>query len=142
MKNRIIAILSIAAVMTAGCGGRQTEKETEMGPEEVLSSFCRAIAGGEFDSAAQLCDTLTMKEYISSYSQAWDMLKKENGDGVSVAGGILASAEISIEEISKDANKRIIDYTIKAGDNLVKKKKATVKKEEGEWKVEEITDRQ
>lgn len=140
LKKSILIIA--AAAVAAGCGGRQAEKVVEMGPEETLAAFCRALAGGEFDQAKEFCDTLTMNEYISSYMKAWDMLEKENGDVVAVAGGILAGAEVSIDETAKDGNRRIVDYTINASEGLTKKKTATVKKEEGAWKVEAITDRQ
>lgn len=129
-----IALLMLAA---AGCGEK---KAGVMGPEETVEAFCRAVAGGEFEKAARLCDTTAMKGYIQDYAQALDMLARKDSAAVSIAAESLAEASFEIEDTARDGDRRIVTFTIDAGDGMNKKKTAAVRKEEGEWKVEKITD--
>ena len=119
-----------------------SDRSTEMGPGETVDAFYRAMAAGEFEQAKHLCDTLTMGDYLLVYSQAWGKELQENDDVASIASGILADADITINELKREGDKRLVFYTIDAGDGLKKDKIAVVKKEEGAWRVENITDRQ
>ena len=112
-----------------------------LGPEETIGIFCQAIASGDFERARALCDTMTMKSYIETYSEAWNMLQKQDSCSLGIASGILSEMKIEIEDAKKEGNKRSIFFTIDAGNGMVKKKTATVRKIEGEWKVQEIKDR-
>lgn len=150
MENRQILKYAFIGGITVGAlvaflllirGCEKEEKTVELGPEETVEAFCRAVAGGDFEAAMSLCDTMAMKTYIEKYAEAWRMLEKQNNSVVSIAGTSLANAEINIDDIAKEGDRRHISYTIEAGEGLVKEKTATVKKEEGVWKVEEITDR-
>ena len=125
-------------VMAAGCGGRQ-DKKAEMGPAETVEAFVRAVTAGEFDEAMSLCDTLTMKEYVDRYAGAWDMLTRKDSSATAIAAGIMADFEFAVEDIAKNDDSRLVTYTVTAG-GKTKTKTATVKKDEGVWKVEEITD--
>ena len=111
-----------------------------MGPEETLEAFCRTMSGGEFEEAMSFCDTMTMIGYIERYAQAWNMMAKKDSGATAIAAATLADAEIIVEDISKDGDKRTITYIIAAGEGMKKKKTATVGKAEGVWKVEKITD--
>lgn len=139
--NRKIAVgaLAVAVLLAAGCGGKK-EKTDVMGPEETVEAFVRAVAGGEFCEAMSLCDTLTMKKYIDDYAQAWDMLVRKDSGAVAIAAAVLAEADFRTEDVVKDGDRRKVTYTLDAGEGKNKKKTATVRKEEGVWIVEEITD--
>ena len=58
----------------------------------------------------------------------------------SIAGSLLSSAAISIADIARDGDRRQIRYSIDASMGMKKDKIATVKKDNGVWKVERITD--
>ena len=55
-------------------------------------------------------------------------------------GGFIHTV-FTVDDIVRDGENRHVHYTICAGEGMSKKKTATVKKIEGVWKVEEITDR-
>ena len=138
--RRALNILSAFAVMTAalsttGCGN----SSIEMGPAEIVEAFNKAITGGDFTTAYQLCDTVSMKDYLDSYQEAWNVLTAEDSSTLSIAASILEKAVIEVQEVRKEDEKRIVLYSLEA-DGHSKTRKATVKKEEGEWRVEEITD--
>ncbi len=138
--SRLILIMAVM-LMAAGCGGRKNEKNaTVMGPEETLEAFCRTLSGGEFEEAMSFCDTMAMKGYIERYAQAWNMMAKKDSGATAIAAATLADAEIIVEDIAKEGDKRTITYIIAAGEGMKKKKTATVGKVEGVWKVEKITD--
>lgn len=128
------------AVMMAACGRKDGSKAAMMGPEETAVEFCRAVAGGDFAGAAALCDTLTMKEYISSQEKAWSMLHKADSSAYRIAVGLLAEAEMTVEEVIREGDERHVFLTIVFEENR-KDKQVILKKEEGEWKVTAITDR-
>lgn len=131
-------IIFAAALVLASCGG-QGGKEKEMGPEEVIERFNRAITAGDFATAKELCDTLTMKEYIDSYAEAWDVLQKEDSSALAIASDLLSGVVLDIEKIEKADEGKAVYYTLEA-DGHTKTRKAIVKKTEGIWKVAEITD--
>ena len=141
--KRIIMIAAVVAAMSvaSSCGNGKTDKAAELGPEQTLETFCRAMASGEFDKAAELCDTMAMKSYIEAYVQAWVMQAKADSSATAIAGAMLSEADITVEDVVREGDKRHILYIMDAGNGLRKEKKATVKKEEGVWKVEQITDR-
>lgn len=122
----------------AGCGNDGKEK-AEMGPEDVIEAFSRAVASGDFETAYNLCDTASMKTYLDEYMAAWEMLQEKDSSALAIASSILSGAEMKIEKVDKDGEDRIISYSLEAEGN-VKERKARVRKEEGEWKVQEITD--
>ena len=137
------AVLATAAVMmlAAGCGGNEVKKaEEQLGPEETVEAFCRVMAAGGFEDAMALCDTMTMKGYIETYAEAWEMQVKADSSAAVIAASLLADAEFIVEDAVKEGDRRHILYIMDAGNGLKKEKKATVRKIEGVWKVEEITD--
>ena len=111
----------------------------EMGPAEVVEAFNRAITAGDFAQARQLCDTVLMEDYLNSYQEAWDVILAEDSTALSIASSILEKAVIDVVEVKKEDEKRIVLYTLEA-DGHSKTRKATVKKEEGAWRVKRITD--
>lgn len=136
-KYFFAAVIAIFAI--TGCGG-QKEKNM-MGPEEVVETFCKAVICGEYDQASTLCDSIVVKAYIDSYAASMEKAARQDSSAAKIAEGLLRGAEIIIDDVAKEQDKRLISYTIAVADDLKKEKIATVKKVEGEWKIEAITDR-
>ena len=80
-----------------------------------------------------------MKDYLESYKEAWDVLNAEDSTVLTIASSILEKAVIEIDEVRKEGEKRVVLYSLEA-DGHSKTRKAVVKKEEGAWRVERITD--
>ena len=147
IKKAITATLTVGLtlVVMAGCGGGQekkgAERRAEMGPEGTVEAFCRAVAGGDFATAKALCDTVAMNGYLERYAEALDAQVRRDSGAVAIAAAELAKTVFTVDDIVRDGENRHVHYTICAGEGMSKKKTATVKKIEGVWKVEEITDR-
>lgn len=141
-RKAFLATAAALMLLAAGCRGRE-EKNTGavLGPEQTVEAFCKAVAAGKIDGAMALCDTMTMKGYIESYTTAWDMQTRTDSSATAIAAAVLADAEFTVEDVVKDGDKRHILYIMDAGNGLKKEKKATVRKDDGVWKVEQITDR-
>lgn len=136
--SKFVSWINVAVlVILTGCKG--AEKEKVMGPEQTVEAFCRAVTAGEWAEAEALCDTLSMKEYLDSYKEAWETLHKEDSCAMAIAKGILAGTVMSVDDIRKEDDRRIISYTLTADGNR-KARKAVVRKEEGAWRVERISD--
>ena len=130
------AAAAFAFLVGNGCSGSQS---VEMGPAEVVEAFNRAVTAGDFDKASELCDTVSMKDYLESYKEAWDVLNAEDSTVLTIASSILEKAVIEVEDVRKEGEKRVVLYSLEA-DGHSKTRKAVVKKEEGAWRVERITD--
>ena len=128
--------VAFAFLVGNGCKGGQS---VEMGPSEVVEAFNRAVTAGDFSKASELCDTVAMKDYLESYKEAWDVLSAEDSTVMSIASSIHENAVIEVEDVRKEGDNRIVLYTLEA-DGHSKTRKAIVKKEEGAWRVERITD--
>jgi len=141
-RKAVLATAAAVMMLAAGCGGSEEKKtEEQLGPEETVEAFCREMAAGGFEDAMALCDTMTMKGYIETYAEAWEMQVKADSSATAIAGSVLAGAEFIVEDAVKEGDRRHILYIMDAGNGLKKEKKATVRKIEGVWKVEQITDR-
>lgn len=130
------AVLAIVLV-TARSGKESTDQH--MGPEEVIKAFNMAITSGDFDTACSLCDTVSMQDYLNSYHEAWNILQQEDSSILAIASALLSDGVLQINRTEKDADARYIHYTLEA-DGHSKTRRAKLEKEEGEWKVKEITD--
>lgn len=146
MKDMYIKCIFVkaAAVVTvmmvaAGCG--QRSESVEMGPGETVEAFCKALAGGDLEAARELCDTVTMNGYIRNFVEALDMQMQADSCVAGIAAGMLTQAEFAVDEVAKEGDRRIVHYTVKVSEDMTKKKTAKVRKEEGVWKVEAISDR-
>lgn len=139
MKSKIfiVALIGVCAFMY-GCGNNAKEKKA-MEPEEVVEAFSRAVAAGEFQTACSLCDTVSMKEYIEDYAEVWKELQEKDSSALAIAASILSESSFEVNEIKKAGEDRNICYSIEAS-GYRKERMATVRKEEGEWKVLAITD--
>lgn len=141
LKHNIIIILTLFVIMFAisifkTCTGG--DRQTELGPEATLESFYSRLCTGDFDKAESLCDTLKMNGYIGTFRQVWE---SEDSTVRSIASAILSEMTVTVTDIQKDGQSRTIFYELSYADGSNKEKVATLMKEEGEWKIEEITDR-
>ncbi len=133
MRN--LLILAAFALIAAGCF--QTG-ERKQGPEDRVKDFYQALCSGDFRQAESFCDTLTMGEYIGEFRSAWEGTDE---DIVAIAADILSGISVKITDTGKDGQKKMISYTLTSADGQNKEKTAVLKIEEGEWKIEQITDR-
>ena len=138
MRGRYIIAMMVTAVMAVGCGGGVSQKED--GPEAVVTAFNRALASGEWDEASQLCDTSSMKGYISAYQEAWNYLHQQDSSIMMIAAQMLSASSVEVTKVEKIEGAREVYYSIET-EGLRKERKAVVSKnEEGAWKVTAITD--
>ena len=138
MKNKIF-IAALIGICTLMHGCRDAEEKKAMGPEAAVETFCRAVAAGDFETADELCDTVSMKRYLDEWRKVWNDLQKEDSSALAIASSMLSGAEIEVIRTERNGEKRTVLYRIEAEGNS-KTRTATVKNEEGEWKVEEISD--
>jgi hypothetical protein len=138
MKNKIF-IAALIGICTLMHGCRDAEEKKAMGPEAAVETFCRAVAAGDFETAGGLCDTVSMKGYLDEWRKVWNDLQKEDSSALAIASSMLSGAEIEVIRTERNGEKRTVLYRIEAEGNS-KTRTATVKNEEGEWKVEEISD--
>lgn len=136
MKYAAVATTTVLSVIS--CGGNKDSKG-EMSPEEVVETFNRAITSGDFDKAAGLCDTVAMNAYLESYINAWNEMQEKDSSVLAIASSILSEAALTIEGTEKTDTGRTVYYRIEA-EGKSKRKMAALRKEEGEWRVETITD--
>lgn len=134
-------ILMAAAVIICSCN-QAGKQEKALGPEETVEAFCKAMACGDFTAARELCDTVSMASYIGACQERWDNMARMDSALVDIAAALLSSAQIEINETVKDGECRKVFYTIDATMGMKKEKVATVKKEEGAWRVGMISDAQ
>ena len=138
MRRRYIIVMMVAAAMAVGCGGGGSQKAD--GPEAAVTAFNRAMAAGDWSEATKLCDTSSMKGYISTYQEAWEYLQKQDSSVMLIASQMLSAASVEVLKVEKEEGERAVYYTIEA-EGMRKERKAMVRKnEEGAWKVTAITD--
>ena len=138
MRNKIF-ITALIGICTLMHGCRDAEEKKAMGPEAAVETFCRAVAAGDFETAGGLCDTVSMKGYLDEWRKVWNDLQKEDSSALAIASSMLSGAEIEVIRTERNGEKRTVLYRIEA-EGKSKTRTATVKNEEGEWKIEEISD--
>lgn len=133
------------ALMAFGCGpkdGKDGGELKALGPEDTVREFYKAVSCGDFDKAYELCDTVSMNTYLQMNRDARKELEQADSTAARIASGMLSGAGISFGNTARDGDRRQVRYSIDAGMGMKKEKTATVKKENGVWKVEKITDAQ
>ncbi len=130
-----IALMIAAVLIFRDKGG----KEMESSPEAVVEAFTKAISSGDFEKAYDLCDTTAMKGYLENWIRIREQMQKRDSNALAIASSILSEAAITIEGSEKTDGGRKIYYRVEA-EGISKQKAAVVKKEEGEWRVEAVTD--
>ena len=133
MRN-LLTLMAVAMILT-GCF--QTG-EAALGPGETLETFYTSLLSGDFEGAESLCDTLGMKEYIGNVRDRWN---EADSSVMAIVPAILSETTVSITDIVKNGQERTVFHKLTATDGSVKEKIATLRKEEGEWKIKSITDR-
>lgn len=139
MKNKIF-IAALVGICTLMHGCRDAKEKKMMEPEEVAEQFCRAVAGGEFGQARELCDTVAMKDYLNEQKATWKMLEQVDSSAFSIASEMLKNIDFTVEDIVKEGEERHL-FTSIGFNGSNKGKLIILKKEEGEWKVSQIADR-
>ncbi len=125
---RYLTIAAAALVLLVSC----SHKENEMSAEEVVETFYRSVASGDFDSAGKLCDSTSMKDYIRMYAEEFEKQQKRDSSAARIAGAVLSNADFSVIRTEKDGSGRKIHYSLEV-QSITKTKTARLKKEEGEW---------
>ena len=140
MNRHYIYIILVAAVclLTVGCSGGGSK---QFGPAEVVETFTQAVAAGRFEDAGLLCNEAVADQYIETYKKALTAEAKADSTATSIAARIMSEVKVTVTEVSKGKGYRTVFYTIEDVYGDRKEKIATVKNEEGEWKVTEIQDR-
>ena len=130
-----ILILGTSAYLIIGHSG---QNDSELGPEEIVECFYNAITAGDFDTAENLCSTADVAEYLNHLRKAWE----GSGNSIrNIAPAILAETEITFDKTEKDGQERTVYFKLTSAEGKEKKKTARLGKEEGEWKIQAITDR-
>lgn len=131
-------MMATAMMMVVGCGGGGSQKAD--GPEAVVAEFNMAMASGNWEEASELCDTVSMKGYISAYQEAWNYLHQQDSSIMMIAAQMLSASSVEVTKVEKIEGAREVYYSIET-EGLRKERKAVVSKnEEGAWKVTAITD--
>ena len=140
---RKILLMAAVAMMAVACGGKEgggKEGGKTDGPEAVVTAFSKAVAAGQWEEAYGLCDTLTMKEYISSNQQAWEYLEKADSNARKIAAQLMAGITVEVVDVEKTDRGRQVHYVIEIEEMRKERKAVVAKNEEGAWKVTAITD--
>ena len=132
----IIVIVGLTAIFSGGSGSSGKKS----GPEGVLASFTSAIACGDFEKAKSLSDTASMQGYMDAYIQRWEELSQKDSAAFASTADLLKEVQISFCNMEEADGICTIEYMIELEGNK-RVHLATLRKEEGEWKVVEITDR-
>jgi hypothetical protein len=135
---RKILMMVAVAVMAVSCGGNGGGKAD--GPEAVVTAFSKAVAAGQWEEAYGLCDTLSMKEYISANQLAWEYLEKADSNAMKIAAQLMAEAAVEVLNVEKVDGGRQVHYAIELEGMRKERKAVVMKNEEGAWKVTAITD--
>jgi hypothetical protein len=135
---RKILMMVAVAVMAVACGGNGGGKAD--GPEAVVTAFSKAVATGQWEEAYGLCDTLSMKEYISANQLAWEYLEKADSNAMKIAAQLMAEAAVEVLNVEKVDGGRQVHYAIELEGMRKERKAVVMKNEEGAWKVTAITD--
>jgi hypothetical protein len=135
----LIAGIAAAILLFSKGGGAERSQKSETKAEVVLEKFYSALKTGDFETAKTLCDTVSMHDYLNEYMQNWEQQSQKDSAEFAAIVSTLANTKMTIEKVEEMDGVCIIDYTLSL-ENLTTDRKATAKKEEGEWKVAKITD--
>lgn len=142
LKYTLIAGIAagvVAAAVILTC--RNRGNDVELGPGQTVEELCRAMTEGDFAKAYRLCDPKSMEEYIESYRKSMENMVSRDSSVAEVAVSLLSQTQIHIDDVVKDGDKRSVFYTLTDYKGRSRQKVATAVKEEGEWRVKQITDR-
>ena len=135
---RKILMVCAVAMMAVACGGKGGGKAD--GPEAVVAAFSKAVAAGQWEESYGLCDTLSMKEYISANRQAWEYLEKADSNAMKIAAELMGQAVVEVIDVDKVDGGRQVHYAIELEGMRKERMAIVMKNEEGAWKVTAVTD--
>lgn len=136
IAGAVIGVIGAAALFSAKEGKPADPQKAD--PEVVMTEFVDAVKTGDFDKAYNLCDTLSMKEYLDTFKEKWEENSLKDSTAFAATVEILSKTVIEINETEEKDGVCFIEYTLEL-DGSRRKCHAGLKKEEGEWKVTEIT---
>lgn len=142
--KKILTKVFIAGVLVGACGvaiyfiGKDNDTPSHTGPEVIVRDFTEAMKTGDFEKARSLCDTSAMKEYLDAYIGNWTTKSLKDSAAFSSTVRILSETTIEIDNVEDKDGVCFIDYTLGLDGNT-RKCHASLKKEEGEWKITGIT---
>ena len=136
-ENRMRRLLIALAVSTLIMGCQQNG-EVKLGPDVTLEAFYKSLCAGEFEQAESLCEIPAMAEYVNGFRSEWE---KNDSAIRTIASAILSEVSIEITDTEQSSQNRTIFYKMTTTDGQSKEKIATLRKEEGAWKITAITDR-
>lgn len=144
-NNRYLVLAGIAAaiivVILIFPKGKNKGDKKAAGPETVVENFNKAIINGDWQEAYSLCDTAEIGGYIEKHIMTREALAISDSTSLTLAERILSGTEISILNTEETDGMCVVTYALTLDENNKKVQKATVKKENGAWKVVRITDR-
>jgi maltose-binding protein MalE len=147
MKNRrkfvyvaVVAILAAGAYFLFSGNGDSSEMKKNLDPEGVVEEFTAAMKEGNFEKAGKLCAADSMSVYLDSFKQMWNALSNKGGEAFDETVAILAGTEVHFAGMQEMDGVCLVDYTLEMN-GIQKKHQATLRMEEGEWKVVKITDK-
>jgi hypothetical protein len=133
-------ILAAALAAFLCLRGEETARAQKPGPEEVLTSFSESMKRGDFKKAKGMCDTVSMQDYLDAYIRKWEEKSQKDSAAFASTVNVLSETVMEIGNLEEMDGVCFIDYTLTLDGNT-RQSRASLKKEEGEWKVAEITGR-
>lgn len=136
----VLIACAIAAMLVPS--EKDSAKETareENKAEIALENFIYALRDGDFETAFSLCDTTLMHDYLEAYKQLWEVKSQKDSAYFAALTSKVENTTIHTANVKELDGVCIIDYTLSM-DEFTKQCSATVRKEEGEWKVVTVTD--
>lgn len=135
-----IAALGIGAYFLFGNVETFSKENKVLGPEGVVEEFTSAMKKGEFDKAVEFCNADSMNVYMEAYKQMWNKLSKKDGETFAETAKILAGTQLNFTGMQELDGVCTVDHTLELN-GVQKNHQATLRMEEGEWKMIKITDR-
>ena len=135
----VLIACAIAAMLVPSekDSGKETAVE-ENKAEIALENFIYALRDGDFETAFSLCDTTLMHDYLEAYKQIWEAKSQKDSASFAALTSKVGNIILHTTDLKELDGVCIIDYTLSM-DEFTKQCSATVRKEEGEWKVATIT---
>jgi hypothetical protein len=135
-----IAILGVGAFLLFGNGESSSKESKKLEPECVVAEFFSAMKAGEFKTAENFCNADSMTVYMNAYKQKWNKLSQNDKASFDETVKILSETKLDFTGTEKLDSICIVDYTLEM-DGIQKMHQATLRMEEGEWKMVKITDK-
>lgn len=117
-----------------------SKEDNKLGPEGVMMEFVSAMKAGDFEKAYELCDSASMHGHMESYMKMWEKHSQKDSAEFSALTEILAGTEVHFKGMTEADGTCVVEYALEL-EGSRKECSATLRMEEGEWKLVEITDR-